>query len=1003
MLLGVETSNGLRPLVGRSAELRKIERLLDRVGSDGGGALLLVGDSGVGKSRLLRAGQQEAERRGWWVASGRAYPVETGIPYSPFADAFLPVLRELSPAELITISRGGDAELAELFPGLRSDAPEAAVPGEPPAERRTRLLWNFVEFLSRLSGKHPLLLVLDDLQWADASSLELLHFIVRRTGELRVVVLCAFNDGVAAQDARLSGIGQALKSLPTVDVLRITPLSEAETAELVQQRFGVGESVVRSFVSRLHAWTRGNPFFIRETLDTLVIAGRLRQDQGLWTGWDIDTLDLPTTIRDSVLGRLGDLTVLAREVADLFAVVGTSVSHDLLCRISGSPEDDVVRAVDELRGRGLIDERLHLGEVVYDFAHPLVRETLYGELGLARCRLLHTRVARAMEVVFGEVAIERSGELAYHYARASGGDVGPKAVRYLAAAGRAALDRYANREAADFLSAAVDLVKAGTDSDGESTIRLLDDFARARQRLGEFDDAVGLWYRALDLAEADDDHACIGRVHRRLGLVDYRRGRYGEALEHFARGLAAARTAADELLEARLHLARGGCLMELGNPTDAQAAINTALLLAERGADRGLLTRVHFALLLLHTWIGPPDSARQHGEQALRLASAANNDGLRCTVEWGLVVLSGLTGDGPATARHMAACEELADELGSPLHRLRLTEPMVEFLASTGDWELALERGEQGIATASALNQRSVLSRLLVWTALIYFGRGDTVRGKDYVDRAWSLARLDADDQPIDVHTAVPAHVGRAAQLIADGDYAAAVEIAEAGLRIADRTGYTVWAIHRLLPILAEAHLSMGDIEGAARVGRRLRADSLRLGHRLGLAWADACDALVAWLQGDIPRGILELRQAAENLESIPAVPDAARLRRHFAARLRDAGERDEALRELRHIHEVFLRLGAEPELAKTRDQIRELGARPPVRAPARGSEGLSSREREVARLAAEGKSNKTIARALSISPRTVSTHLTSIFGKLGVSSRAELAASVGSAVGFQR
>ena len=169
------------------------------------------------------------------------------------------------------------------------------------------------------------------------------------------------------------------------------------------------------------------------------------------------------------------------------------------------------------------------------------------------------------------------------------------------------------------------------------------------------------------------------------------------------------------------------------------------------------------------------------------------------------------------------------------------------------------------------------------------------------------------------------------------------------------------------------------------------------------MAWADACDALVCWLQGDIARGIQELRRAAEKLESIPAVPDAARVRRHFAARLRDVGRREDALRQLRHIHGLFLRLGAEPELAKTREQIRELGARPPTKGPARGTVGLSDREREVARLAGEGKSNKTIARVLDISPRTVSTHLSNIFAKLGVASRAELAATLRGPAGPER
>jgi DNA-binding CsgD family transcriptional regulator len=145
-------------------------------------------------------------------------------------------------------------------------------------------------------------------------------------------------------------------------------------------------------------------------------------------------------------------------------------------------------------------------------------------------------------------------------------------------------------------------------------------------------------------------------------------------------------------------------------------------------------------------------------------------------------------------------------------------------------------------------------------------------------------------------------------------------------------------------------------------------------------------------MRGDVPTGILRLREAVARLESIPAIPDAARLRRHVAARLRDHGEREEALKELRLIHDIFVRLGAEQELAKTREQIRELGARPPVKETGQGIQGLSGRELEIARLASEGKSNKTIARSLDISPRTVSTHLSNVFGKLEIASRGELA-----------
>jgi DNA-binding CsgD family transcriptional regulator len=915
--------------------------------------------------------------------------VESGIPYAPLAEAFVPLLRGMSPDEVANLTRGAEIELAQLLPSIRSPTSTAFRDIEPAAELRIRLLWNFSEFLERLAVKRPLLLILDDLQWADASSLELLHFVARRIAGHRIALLCAYNDGLALENPQLESLERSLKILPGASVHRVGALTREETAALIRQRFEVGESVTRSFAELVHGWTQGNPYFLEETLKTLVDSGRLHHREGTWTGWDLDELALPGSVRESVRARLSVLTSPARGVADLLCVVGTSVGHDTLCRVAELDEEEVVRAVDELRRHRLVDERLEMGAVIYDFTHPLVREALYAELGLARTRLLHGRVAEALEETFGDAAIDHAGELAYHYTRAPGRELAPKAVRYLSAAGRAALEKYSNREAADYLNAAIERV--GEAVPGESVLVLKEDLARARQRLGDFAEAVRLWEEVLRSASGSGDPRCMARTHRRLGLIDYLRGRHAEALDHFERGLGAAREATDGALEARLHLGRGDCLMELGRPAEARAEIEAALGLARKEGESALLARVHVALLLLHTWIGPPERAHAHGAEALALAHALQNAGLSCTIHWGMVVLAGLTGDADATARHLAECESLAEDLRSPLHQLRVAEPAVEFLANTGEWGAAIERGEQAIATARALNQRSVLSRLLVWTGLIYFARGEVARGERNVEEAWELSGADRENSPLDVHTVVPAHVGRAAHLVATGDYAGAIRVAEAGLAIADGTGYTVWAIHRLLPILAEAHLWMGDVEGATRVGKRLREDSLRLGHRLGLAWADACDALVVWLKGDIPSGMVRLREAAERLEAIPALPDAARVRRHFAARLRDVGEREEALRQLRHVHDVFLRLGAEPELAKTREQIRELGARPPTKEVAGGAHGLSGREAEVARLAAGGRTNKTIARKLGISPRTVSTHLSNIFTKLELTSRREL------------
>jgi DNA-binding CsgD family transcriptional regulator len=180
-------------------------------------------------------------------------------------------------------------------------------------------------------------------------------------------------------------------------------------------------------------------------------------------------------------------------------------------------------------------------------------------------------------------------------------------------------------------------------------------------------------------------------------------------------------------------------------------------------------------------------------------------------------------------------------------------------------------------------------------------------------------------------------------------------------------------------------------MDGAREMGKRLRSGSSGIRHKLGLAWAQTCEALVTWLEGDPQKGAELMEEAARALEEVPMIGDAARLRRLKAGSLAEIGDRKGALEELARVHEIFLRLGAEVELEKTRGMFRELDARPPRRVSV-GEGDLSTREMEIARLVEERMSNKAIARALGISPRTVSTHLSNIFQKLGIASRGELA-----------
>ena len=433
-------------------------------------------------------------------------------------------------------------------------------------------------------------------------------------------------------------------------------------------------------------------------------------------------------------------------------------------------------------------------------------------------------------------------------------------------------------------------------------------------------------------------------------------------------------------------------LQELGRADEARSRIEASLELARELADPTLLGRGHRALALLFTWVGEVDAARRHGWQAVEIADRAGDAYVRFWGRWALASLEGLTGDTAEMSRLMAQASQVADQLHSPVLRLWTAELEIQYLYVVGDWDGALAQGERAISLATSLRQSSLLPRFLVWTAAIYVGRGDLERARELADRAWSLAGLDdPEGRGSDVHVAVSAHIGRATCLLAEGRYTEAVRVGRAGLALADAVGYVYWSLSLLLPVLAEALIRDRDLEGARSISRRLREADQRIGHKLARAWADACDALVLWISGDVERGLTLMEAAAEALEGIPLTYDAARIRRQVAGRLAGLGRREDALKQLRAVHETFGALGALPELNRTREMFRELGSRPPSRGEAQGTTELTAREWDVAIRVADRLSNKAIAKELAIAPRTVTTHLGNIYRKLGIGSRGEL------------
>ncbi len=523
---------------------------------------------------------------------------------------------------------------------------------------------------------------------------------------------------------------------------------------------------------------------------------------------------------------------------------------------------------------------------------------------------------------------------------------------------------------------------------------LVDELMRVYRRLGEYHQARAMCRRAHDRAERDGDALGMAVAERRSGLSLQDLGRREEALGHFDQAIRWARAGGDDTLVVRTQLAKGDCLQALGMADQAKAVVADAVATAERLDQLPLLARAHRLRLMLYLWTGPAHRAWSYARSAVELAERSGERNLRWQAHWAAAVLGGLTSHTRDLTVHLEAAQRLARELASPLLELRTLEVALEYHAGIGAWDLVLTEGERAIAEARALDQVPMRARLLHWVSGVYLQRGDVSTAERLVEEAWEVsgaAQLDLS-RPFGVHGVLPAFVARTRYLEAVGDPAEALRLGRLALDMAQRTGYVAWAVHRLLPTMAEAALALGDVETLAMLRTRLAQDATQLAHPIGSAWVLVLDADQAQVAGRRDEATALLQRAIAQLEAVPYPFDAAKCRLRLSRVLAVGGARDEAVDEAKEAQRMFEQLGARPAAEATRALLRELGARVSSRdAGQHGFEALTAREREIVRLVAQRLSNKEIGARLGITARTAGTHLAHIYDKLHVRNRTAL------------
>lgn len=988
------------PFVGRDRELEQIAAARSDAVRGRGRLLLLSGDGGVGKTRLIQESARAARAVGWQLALGHAYPLETAVPYASFADALGPVLTALDPGLLMRLTRGNRALLSALAPNLAERAGRAeslSSDGVTLAEQRVRLHAAILQLITKLAERQPMLICLENLQWADSASVELLHVLGRQLGPQRVVMVASWNetDRDLPDDLRLAI--RSLRSIGAAIDLRLTPLGAEQVRTMLSHHFSVDDPAIDRFAARLHSATQGNAFFIDQTMRELMTRGDLRAQGGTWVGWHVEALALPPSVRDLLGLRLARLTAGERRMSEIIAVAGSNAAHDVVRALLGVPDEEMYAGLHQLRDHGIIVEKSDAAAVTYLFAHPMLQQAVVDTIGSARERELHATIALTIEQLAGPRAELEAEAIAPHWLRADPRAHPGTAVRWLVAAGRQALVRLARREAATLLQAALQRADSfPNDVPAGLADELVDELMRVYRRLGEYQLALAMCRRGIEHATTTGNVLRLAIAERRCALALQALARREEALTHFDTAIAQARAAGAESLVVRSQLAKADSLQALGLVDEAKREVAGALALAERLDELPLLARAHRLLLMLHLWTGPAHRAWSYARSAVQLAEQSGERNLRWHAHYGAAVLGGLTSHTRALTFHLAEATRLAEELASPALELRCAEIALEYHAGTGAWDRAINEGERAVAMARALDQVTLRARLLHWVSGVYLQRGDVLAAQRLVQEAWDVsgaAQLDLN-RPYEVHGVLPAYVARTRYLDAVGERTEAIRLGHIALDMAHRTGYIAWAVYRLLPTMADAALTLRDHGTLATVRARLEHDATVLAHPIGTAWVGVIDGASAHEAQRYREACAHLQRAIAQLEAVPFPYDAARTRLRLARVYLESGAREDAVHEAREALTMLERLGARPAADDARTLLRELGARVATSGPTMASTSLAAltaRELEIVRLVAQRLANKEIGARLGITARTAGTHLANIYDKVGVRDRTAL------------
>lgn len=834
------TSPHLIPLIGRERERAELLRHIERMLQGQGGVVLIEGEAGVGKTRLLKEVAQDARRRGVEVLWGQCREQGTMRPYGPLLEAldmglstgyagqltgvveeiWLRVLRPLLPP-LAAVLPGGDASIA-IDPG----------------HERLRVVEAFAHLLSGWAGIVPLVLVIEDLHWANEDLLDLLIALARRLDRYRVLLIGTYRGEELSAGSTTEVKLRMLWEVPWGNKQVLGRLDREMTGELVRHSLGLLDPAPL-FESRIYRETGGNPLFVLETLRALYEEGQIYQDEhGGWhTPWDEMTHDyvelrLPPGVGRVIARRLAKLEPEERTTLNAAAVLERDFTFALLHRTSRLPQNVTLRALHRLVGRQLLVE----DRATYHFSHDKIREVVYRALGTSGRQDLHYRAAMALEALHPD-QVEL---LAHHFEH---GQVADKAAYYHYLAGRRAAARHAHTTAVSYYDRAVALAeKAGLPPDFRFDVRAARE--RALEVLGRREEQAVDLEVMVELAQ--EDPGCLMEVCCRRAWLLAHMSHYDEAEAVAGRAFDLARRQGDKAAQAAALTALGAAINWRGEPTRAVPHLRTAVELSQQADDLQQETEAREALANALVGVKAFAEARAEAEAALTLRETLDDrPGQAETLgTLGIICMEqGATGDAVACYRralelcraigyrygearnlsnlgsvlyfqgqirqamdcyHQAVdiFQDIGHDRGASLARINLASVLHTII---GDDEAAWQQAEAALAYCRTVGDRGVEGQCLVVLGEIAFRRGDSKAARGYVDDG--LAALAATGER---WLEVQARRVSASLWLAEGQHDEALRELEVAEELCQSLGMPKLAVG-LLPVRSQVLLALGQ------------------------------------------------------------------------------------------------------------------------------------------------------------------------------------------------